>query len=70
MGELQQYPQSIACLAFSQNLSNKGKRKQWKRPKNKKNEQRRRLAYTLVFQTMSFPLNYFFLFRPIDMPPK
>jgi hypothetical protein len=36
MGELQQYPQSIACFPFSQNLINKDKKKGVKKQKTKK----------------------------------
>jgi hypothetical protein len=53
MGELQQYPQSIACFSFSQNLSNKDKRKQCGRAKKQRNEQPWTPAYTLFLQTMT-----------------
>jgi hypothetical protein len=44
-------------LFFLQNLSNKGKAKQWKREKKQRNEQPWTLVYILVLQTMSFPLS-------------
>jgi hypothetical protein len=59
----QQCPQSIACFPFSHNFSTKGLKKQWGKKKSKKqqNEQPWTLAYILVLQTMSSPLNSFFL---------
>ncbi len=63
-------PQSIACLPFSQNLNNKGRTKQWKRTKNKKNEEPLDLAYGLAVQTMRFRVSSFILFRPISFPSK
>ncbi len=46
------------------------KKKQWKKLKKQWNEQPWTLAYTLVFQTTSFPWSCFFWFGPIGFPSK
>jgi hypothetical protein len=48
-------------------LNNKGQKKQWK--KNQRNEQPWIVAYTLVLQTMSSPLNVFWS-KPIGFLSK
>jgi len=47
-----------------------GRKKIMERNKKERNWQPWTLIYTLVFQTMSFPLNIFYLFKPIGFPSK
>jgi hypothetical protein len=65
----QQCLQSITFLPFShisttKVFKNNGKSKKWRI------YQPWTLTYTLVFQTMSFPLSSFFCFGPIGFPSK
>jgi hypothetical protein len=51
---------SIACLPFSQNLSNKVFKNIGKKQKYKEMSNLGLFAYTLLLQTMSSPLKFFF----------
>jgi hypothetical protein len=56
-----QFPQSLPCLPFSSIWIARVKKNSGKKPKKQRNEQFWTLIYTLVFQTMSSPLSFFFL---------
>jgi len=61
--------QSVTCLPFLKNLSNKGKKNNEKEYKTKK-WATLNLSLHLVFQTMSFFLSLFLWSRLIDFPSK